>query len=180
MNTKKLASLLSKLFKGLTVLTGVGIFSIIILFVTKNLWLPSISPLFNEFTINNVLISDSIDMTPVFSSFLMYLLYALQISLYGVLFFSLSQLFKSIVDNSVFTKKNLNKIYTIGISLMGISTLANVLGFYAYSLLSSELTSVSSDITFYLFDLTPGILILTIGLFFSQGIKLQEENELTI
>jgi len=180
MNTKKVASLLSKLFKGLTVLTGIGILGIILLFATKNLWLSHISPLFNEFAINNVLISDSVDMTPIFSSLLVYVLYALQVSLYGVLFFSLSQLFKSVVDDNVFTKKNLNKIYTVGISLMGISTLSNVLGFYTYSLMSSEITSVSSDITFSLFDLTPGILILTIGLFFSQGIKLQEENELTI
>ena len=91
MNTKKVASLLSKLFKGLTVLTGIGILGLIILYATKNLWLASISPLFNEFSVNNVLISDSIDITPVFSSFLVYVLYALQISLYGILFYSLSQ-----------------------------------------------------------------------------------------
>ena len=91
-----------------------------------------------------------------------------------------SQLFNSIVEDIVFTKKNLNKIYIIGVSVMGISTLSNVLGFYSYSLLSSELATFTSDISFSLFDLTPGILILTIGLFFSQGIKLQEEKELTI
>lgn len=187
MNTKKTNRIISTILKVIAwALFSIGILMIPIFF-TRSLWMDQID-IFDLIVGNqgqNISIDLSlttIDPTLFLNAWQPYFYSIILLLTSGGIFYLLSRMFYQIAQGELFVRQNLKSIYFIaGLQILGDIVAGLFIAFETRSLLGQialpDMVQLNGTIHF---NLVPGLIILVIGFFFSQAVKIQEEQALTI